>query len=115
MISCFESYLRTTDPKAKYSSLIDFHVLFSIVFHTFIYVLVIKGIMHLFSVKHKNISISYLVVVLVLLMVFGYAGRLYRAKTIYQGFLDRGYSDKDALIETRDYMRTGYFTYYFMG
>jgi hypothetical protein len=113
MISCFESYLRTTDPKAKYVSLIDFHVVFSIVFHTFIYVLVIKGLMHLFSVKHKNIS--YLVVVLVLLMVFGYAGRLYRAKTIYQGFLDRGYSDKDALIETRDYMRTGYFTYYFMG
>lgn len=96
-----------------FKGVIDFHVLFSIVFHTFIYVLVIKGIMYLFSVKYKNIS--HLVVVLVLLMVFGYAGRLYRAKTIYQGFLDRGYSDKDALIETRDYMRTGYFTYYFMG
>ena len=113
MISCFESYLRTTDPTVDYSTLVDIHVGFSIVFHTLVYFLLFTITTRFFFGRTK--SLSYLPVVLIVVMVLGYIGRLYRSKTIYQGFLDRNYNESEALKETRDYMKTAYFTFYFMG
>lgn len=47
-------------------------------------------------------------------MIVGYIARLYRSKTIYRAFLEKQYSNEDALEETRRYMKTGYFTFYFL-
>lgn len=106
-------YLETTNPLAPYSSLISSEVLFSVIFHTVAYLIIYVALSYFFLGKPR--SFGYFPVVLFFIMLFGYFGRLYRAKTMYNALLKEGYHSHKALEETRNYMRTGYFTYYFLG
>jgi hypothetical protein len=112
MKNCFQVYLDTTNPQASYSSLFSFDVLFSILFHSIAYYLIINGILLLF--KQKPFAFHKLFWILIVIMVFGYIGRLYRAKTIFHDFQNMGYNSVQSREKTCDFMRTGYFTYYFL-
>ena len=113
MDSSFKVYLDTTNPEASYSSLFSTDVLLSILFHSVAYVLIINGILLLFD--KKVIAFEVLFLILVIIMILGYIGRLYRAKTILNEFVEMGYTKEESIEKTSDFMRTGYFTYYFLG
>lgn len=113
MKNCFELYYTATDPNMKYVDLVNWKVALSILFHTIAYV-IIYMILCMFFLG-KTLPLGNFPYYLALLMIAGYFGRLYRAKSIYDSFLKMGYMKYDALEKTRDYMRTAYFTFYFMG
>jgi hypothetical protein len=112
MNSCFETYLQTTDPETPYSELVSFDVLGSILLHCVIYLGVYKTLTLLFGVT--CLKLSTVAIWLCVIMTLGYFARLYRAKTIYRAFLEEGQSEKEALDNCESYMRSGYFTFYFL-
>ena len=113
MKDSFQVYLDTTNPDASYSSLVSLDVLFSILLHSIAYLLIINGILLLLN--QKSIGVVKLFCILIVVMILGYIGRLYRAKTILDNFVRMGYSIEESKEKTCDFMRTGYFTYYFLG
>ena len=113
IMTCFDSYLHTTDPHTSYSGLWTAHTFVNIVFHVVAYMLVYVVLCQLLGIKKQSLFV--IASALLVIMIVGYLGRLYRSKEIYQTFLDKQYSESDALMETRNYMRTAYFSYYFLG
>tara|TARA_B100000282_G_scaffold296555_1_gene278892 strand:- start:2445 stop:2669 length:225 start_codon:yes stop_codon:yes gene_type:complete len=54
-----------------------------------------------------------LILVLFLIMIFGFLGRLMRSKSIYEKELEIHNDEEKALQETKRLMDTGYFTWFF--
>jgi hypothetical protein len=54
-----------------------------------------------------------LILVLFLIMMFGFLGRLMRSKSIYEKELEIHNDEEKALQETKQLIDTGYFTWFF--
>ena len=113
MNNCFDLYLWTTNPHTTYAELVNMEVAFSVLFHVIAYLLIYMVLCQFFIDKTR--PLGNLPIYLTLVMVTGYFGRLYRAKNIYASLLKNNRKHQQALVETQTYMRTGYFTYYFLG
>ena len=78
-------------------------------FHTIIYSIFINVVYFIFSGKmFSNIINIRLVIVLILIMIFGYVGRIIRIKDIYQTF---HHNEKI----TREFTNQSYNTFIFLG
>tara|TARA_E500000178_G_scaffold195993_1_gene193993 strand:+ start:88 stop:435 length:348 start_codon:yes stop_codon:yes gene_type:complete len=108
-------FLDTTDPYTSYDRLFKKDVLISIITHIVLYMLCVYVFCFIFEIKlSKKIYIKILIA-LAILMTFGYYGRLTRAKTLYNSFLNRGYNNQAAYTKSTDLLRNAYFTFYFLG
>ena len=108
MYDFFKTYVETTDPQNDYSVIMSMGVLKSVIIHTIFYFTIYY---YLFKFPIKNYII---IASLVVIMVIGYYGRLYRSKMIYKYHLEEGQEKETAKKITMDYMNQGYFKWYFL-
>lgn len=109
--SCFSTFLKTTDPYTPYSAIASKEVVASIVFHTLVYFLAYCGLVRLFRLHYCPRAV---ILFLVAVMTLGFYGRLYRVKSMFDTYLDRGLASKEAHAKATTMLRTGYFTWYFL-
>lgn len=114
MESLFEVYLKTTNPATHYRDLLSTGVLVSLILHTILYCIIFYGLIAFFGAKMIK-QYLYFPLLLVIVMILGYVGRLYRSKSIYKTLLHLGLNKQNAIKQCSKYMRTGYFTFYFLG
>ena len=86
-------YLDTTNPKLKFSQLFKPPILYSMIgsicFHTLIYTLFCNLVSYIFFNKTLSNQINTKIVVsLVIIMIFGFMGRLYNVKDVYNQYHD---------------------------
>lgn len=108
-------FMETTDPLTPYSRLISWDTLVSILSHTIAYLVIFWGLARLCQKKYRPGVYSILAVFLVVLMSAGYYFRLQRVKSLYQVYLERGYSKAKARNDSINLLHQGYMTYYFLG
>ncbi len=108
----YSTFLETTDPVSPYTSLISVGVLASIVLHLLVYLLIYMALAEVFDLPNDPFIV---VVVLVLVMVFGYIGRLARSKSIMAVQIEHGETIPVARQIAKHTLRPAYFTWYFMG
>ena len=108
-------FIETTDPLANYNRLISLDVMVSIMFHTVLYLLVLKISIGIFKIRLSYNIYYNLFFVLLSLMTFGYFARLYRAKSLYKTLLVKGYDESTSYNISLDLIHNGYFTFYFLG
>jgi hypothetical protein len=108
-------YFETINPKTNYNRLLSIDVLSSIIFHVIFYILIIFSISYLFNFKIDKKTYIKITIFLLIIMVLGYFGRLSRVKSIYNYFINKGFSEKDSLTSSVNILHNGYFTYYFLG
>ena len=108
-------FTETTDPLTPYSRLISWDTLLSIISHTIVYLVVFWGCSRLCQKKYSPSIYPILAVLLVVLMTTGYYFRLQRVKSLYQVYLERGYSKAKARNDSMNLLYQGYMTYYFLG
>ena len=108
-------YLDTINPNVSYNRLLSIDVFFSIIAHTFLYLIIIILVSKLFSFKISKKLFRNIIIVLLFVMTFGYYGRLARSKSIFNTLISNGESKEFAEKETMDIMHNAYFTYYFLG
>ena len=106
-------YILTTDPNFQFKNVmypkIMYLFLLSIAFHTFIYAIFINLISYVFYNKFLSHSINLrLILVLLLIMIFGYIGRILHVKEIYKSF---NYNQD----KTTDYINQHYNSWIFAG
>lgn len=97
-------YYKSTDPDTKYVDLIDTNTLISIILHTWLYFYFIT---HTSSVFNFPINNNKLIYTLLFIMIFGYIGRLYRAKLLFKKLKNKS--------EVRKIMDSIYQVWYFIG
>jgi hypothetical protein len=106
-----EIYLRTTDPNDSLYNMLKHNtsgILLSVIFHTIIYWGFVQLVSFIFIGKWLSNSISIrLIIILLLIMFFGYIGRYYHVKDIYKAY---GY-DK---IKTREHVDKLYIGWIFI-
>jgi len=104
-------YLSTTNPNLSLSEMISQNsgpLLVSILFHTIVYTLFVNIVYYIFFGKLLSMKINNrLFIILLLIMVFGYIGRFYHVKDIYQAY------DKD-MVKTRNHLDKLYITWIFI-
>jgi hypothetical protein len=106
-------FLETTDPKLSwikfFSMNIFFMIIISIVFHTILYTLFCNIVSYVFYGKmfSRNINIR-LIISLLLIMFFGYIGRLWHVKEAYKDF-NKNYD------KTKYYVQQHYNSWIFIG
>ncbi len=114
-MNCFtDTYYQTTNPKTEYKELFSANVAKSIMFHTVLYVgflYLLQFVSNIKIVEGKHLFS--LILVLILIMIFGFVGRLMRSKSIYKKEIELRDDEEKALQETKHLMDTGYFTWYF--
>ena len=114
-MNCFtDTYYQTTNPKTEYKELFSANVAKSILFHTVLYVgflYLLQFVSNIKIVEGKHLFS--LILVLILIMIFGFVGRLMRSKSIYKKEIELRDDEEKALQETKHLMDTGYFTWYF--
>jgi hypothetical protein len=108
---CFPTFLKTTDPHTPYSDIASKEVAISIVFHVAAYFFAYYGLVKLFRLPYRPRAI---LLFLLLAMTFGFYGRLYRVKTMFETYLEQGLDPKEAREKATTMLRTGYFTWYFL-
>jgi uncharacterized protein YqhQ len=106
-------YLDTTNPKITWKEIIQTNIwimiIISVLFHTVVYSIFINVVYFIFSGKFlSNIINIRLVSVLLLIMFFGYIGRIIHVKEIYKTFHN---NEK----VTRDFTNQIYVTWTFLG
>ena len=107
----FEIYLETTNPKTEYLRILKADVMISILIHVVIY---ITSLFLLTKVTNIKVKINEkLIIGLVILMIFGYFGRLLRSKSIFNNLL-LNYKEKIALEKTRKIIDNSYIVWYFL-
>lgn len=106
-------FLETTDPKLSWKKFFELNifsmVIISVVFHTILYTLFCNVVSYIFYGKllNKNINIR-LIVSLLLIMFFGYIGRLWHVKESYSDF-------NNDYEKTKIYLQTHYNSWVFIG
>ena len=104
-------YLSTTDPKLILSEMISENsvpLLVSILFHTIVYMLFFNVFYYTFFGKLLSMKINNrLFIILILIMTFGYIGRFYHVKEVYQAY------NKD-MVKTRNHLDKLYITWIFI-
>ena len=108
----YSIFLETTDPVTPYTSLISVGVLASIVLHVLVYLLIYMALAEVFGLANDLFMVT---VVLTLIMVFGYIGRLARSKSIMAIQMENGETIPAARQIAKQTLRPAYFTWYFMG
>jgi len=83
-------YLRTTDPETTLQKIMSENfvsILVSVIFHTLIYAIFVNLISYIFFGKwlSRRINIR-LLIILILMMFFGYIGRYYNVKEVYKAY-----------------------------
>ena len=105
-------YLETTDPKLSFSRMFGPRILgpmiFSVLLHTIVYALFFNMISWIFfgSILSKVVN-KRLLISLVLIMVFGFFGRFFHVKEIYEGY------GRD-MKKTRKYIDKHYISWVFI-
>jgi hypothetical protein len=107
-------FFETTNPHTPYTRLAKYDVLVSIIFHTVSYLLIIYIFSFLFNLKVNKQTYFKLTIFLIIVMILGYIGRLYRVKSNYN-YLKSKYGSQEALYITNQLTYNGYYTYYFLG
>ena len=106
-----ELYLSTTNPNISLSEMISRNtvpLLISILFHTILYMLFVNMVSYIFFGKLLSMKINNrLFVILILIMTFGYIGRFYHVKDVYQAY------NKD-MTNTRAHLDKLYITWIFI-
>lgn len=114
-MNCFtDTYYKTTHPKTDYNELLSMNVGKSILFHTIVYIgflYMLKFVSNIKIIEEKHLFS--LILVLFLIMIFGFLGRLMRSKSVYEKELEIHNDEEKALQETKRLMDTGYFTWFF--
>ena len=104
-----ELYKKTTDPETTYNDILsEKNVYFSILFHTVAYSVAVY-LFALIVLKHRLTydQLRMLVIFFVLVMFFGYFGRLWRVKQLY-----KIHNNKEKIAQI---IANGYFCWYFIG
>lgn len=114
-MNCFtDTYYKTTNPNTDYKELFSLNVGKSILFHTFVYIGFLYILQFISNIKIiEGRHIFSLILVLILIMVFGFIGRLMRSKSIYSKEMELHNDEEKALLETKHLIDTGYFTWFF--
>ena len=111
---CFEHlFMETTDPETPYSRLLKVDTLASIVFHIFLYACLVYAFGYIFDMKFSSKVYMRLTLILLIIMVLGYVGRLSRAKYLEKVLNEKG--EKEPREKAKQMIRTGYYTPYFLG
>ena len=108
-------YLSTINPTANYDILFSKEVFISIIVHTVFYIFIIYGLTYIFKFKIDNCTWKKITYSLIVIMILGYIGRLWRSKSIYNALLKQGVNQMTAIKKTMDIMHIGYFRFYFLG
>lgn len=106
-------YLETTNPLSPYSRLISLDILFSIIFHIFLYMLFLYIISNIFKFTLSRKTYTKIIIFLFLIMISGYVGRLWRSKSIYKEYVPM-YPDEVAKDKTERIIDNAYITWYFI-
>ena len=107
-------FFETTNPITSYNRLVNIDVMLSIIFHTVSYLFIVYIFSFLFNLKLNKQVYFKLTMFLIIVMILGYIGRLYRVKSNYN-YLKSIYGHKEALDITNTLTYNGYYTYYFLG
>ena len=108
-------FFETTAPESEYSRLLSFDVLFSILFHSVLYILFLYLVGYIFNIKFSKATYKKLFIAIVLIMVVGYPARLMRVKCVRDTLMGYGFDEKTARHIAVSMMNNGYFTWFFMG
>ncbi len=108
-------YLDTIHPQTPYSRLLSNDVVLSVIVHTIFYILVIYVICQIFNIKMKDGTYTNIIMLLIIIMILGYLGRLYRSKSIFHYKALESNNSVQSIQDTLDLMHKGYFKYYFLG
>jgi hypothetical protein len=104
-------YLSTTDPKISLSEMMlqnAIPLIVSIIIHTILYMLFFNIFYYTFFGKLLSMKINNrLFIILILIMAFGYIGRFYHVKEVYQAY------NKD-MVKTRNHLDKLYITWIFI-
>lgn len=106
-------FLETLDPKTEYKRLFSPDIAISILFHTIFYLIILLLITKFSGMKITTNGWKRITLFLLLIMTFGYFGRLYRSKSIYETLMLEGITEDEARKKTKEIMINGYFVFYF--
>ena len=102
-------FFKTIDPNMKWSAELVVQMMLSIFFHTFVYGILCNLVSFIFLGKVLTMEVNKrLVVGLVVFMLFGYFGRIFHTKQVYNAL---GRDD----IKTQNYLNTHYNSWIFLG
>ena len=102
-------YLKTTNPNLSYLNLFKMFpdILLTIVCHTVIYTIAFNAINYIFLSKYIDLIINTRIIcALIIIMIFGFIGRLWHSKEIYNTYND--------LEKTKKHVDQAYITWYFL-
>ena len=108
-------YFDTIHPQTPYSRLLSNDVMLSVIVHTIFYILVIYVICQIFNIKMKGGTYTNIIILLIVIMILGYGGRLYRSKSIFHYKVQESNDSVQSIQDTLDLIHKGYFKYYFLG
>lgn len=104
-------YLSSTNPNSTLSDIIyenSYSLIISILFHTILYVLFVHLVYYIFFGRRLSMTINNrLIVALLIIMTFGYIGRYYHVKDVYQAY------DNDMTL-TREHLDKLYISWIFI-
>lgn len=108
-------FLDTTDPSSGYNRLLQTDVVASILVHLLVYIGLVYTVSSVFGTNLNDKTYKRIQKFLLVVMVLGYFGRLTRAKTLYNAFIEQGYTEDESYTKSTDLIRNAYFTFYFLG
>ena len=107
-MSFTELYLDTTDPNKLITNDIIMRVGVSIIFHTIVYAVFLNLVSYIFTGSGLSKEVNTrLIIFLLLVMTFGFIGRYYHVKDIYNAY------NKDE-VKTRNHLDKLYITWLFI-
>ena len=106
-------FFETVDPKTEYKRLFSPDVAISIIFHSIFYLIILLLVTKFTGMKITGDGWKRITLVLLLIMISGYFGRLYRSKSIYKSLMLEGNNENEAREKTKELMKNAYFVFYF--
>jgi len=106
-------FLETTNPKLTWNDVINksiiFSIFLSIILNTTVYTIILNLISYVFLGKILSNKINIrLTMVLIIIMIFGYIGRIMHSKEVYKAF------HGDEML-TRNFLNQHYNSWIFLG
>lgn len=106
----YETYLNSIDPTKNYYELFNKNIIAAISIHSLIYYSVYMLLVQLFNLEDKS---DLFMKVILVVMILGYFGRLYRSKSIYNYYLKNGYDNDESKTVSINQINHAYFTWYY--
>jgi len=106
-------FLETTNPKLTWKEVVKKNIIFSIflsiILNTTIYTIILNLTSYIFLGRILNNKINIrLIMVLIIIMIFGYIGRIMHSKEVYKAF----HGDEK---KTREFLNQHYNSWIFLG